>query len=192
MTAAAPRHRRRWQDPRQWWLWLSGLVGSRYDGLHHFHVVTPGVLLRCGQPRIRDLQAIARDHGLRSVFVARGGTRHPLRGRWFRIQRDWCAARGIRFFHEPFSDAAAPPADIFERFLAVLADPANRPVLVHCEQGWHRTGVLCAAHRIANEGWTLDAAVEEMVRLGYEADRPKRRPLLAALERWSTARPSPR
>lgn len=188
MTAAASRPRRRWQDPRQWWLWLTGLVGSRYDRLHNFHVVTPGVLLRCGQPHVRDLERIAREHGLRSVFVARGGTRHPLRGRWFRRQRAWCDAHNVRFFHEPFSDAAAPPSDIFERFLKVVADSANRPVLVHCEQGWHRTGVLCAAYRIANEGWSLAAAVEEMVRLGYEADRAKRRPLLEALERWAASR----
>ena len=47
------------RDPHQWRLWLSGLFGSRYDGLTHFAVITPRVLMRCGQPRVRDLETIS-------------------------------------------------------------------------------------------------------------------------------------
>ncbi len=165
-------------------MWLAGLFGSRYDGLRHFHVVEPGVLLRCGQPRVRDLIHVQATHGLRAVFCARGGTRHPLRGRWFRLQRRWCAANGVRLIHVPFSDAAAPTADVFEQFLQAVDDPANRPLLVHCEQGFHRTGVLCAAYRVRRQGWPIADALAELERLGYEVQRDKRRPLLDALERW--------
>lgn len=184
---SAPR--RPWRDPQQWKLWLAGLVGSRYDGLRHFHVVTPGVLLRCGQPHVRDLARIQCEHGLRTIVCARGGTRHPLRGRWFRRQQRWCEQAGVRLVHLPFSDAASPPADVFERFLAIVRDEAARPVLVHCEQGFHRTGVLCAAHRVAVEGWSLETALAEMERLGYEIGRAKRRPLLDALRAWATRQP---
>lgn len=189
--SSRPR-RRAWREPRQWWLWLTGLVGSRYDGLHHFQVVEPGVLLRCGQPRVADLERIRKEHGLRTIVCARGGTRHPLRGRWFRAQRRYCAEHGIRLEHMPFSDAATPPADVFERFLTIVREPANHPVLVHCEQGWHRTGILCAAHRVAHCGWPLERALAEMVAAGYEVDREKRRPLLEALQRWAAQRNSSR
>jgi protein tyrosine/serine phosphatase len=169
----------------QFWLWLAGLVGSRYDGLRHFHVVEPGVLMRCGQPRVRDLEQIRREHGLRTIFCARGGTRHPLRGRWFRRQRSWCAAAGVELVHEPFSDSAAPRAAVFERFLALLAEPRRLPLLVHCEQGFHRTGLLCAAFRIRRQGWSLEQALAEMEALGFELGRDKRRPLLEALTHWA-------
>lgn len=181
----ASRPRRGWRDAHQWRLWLTGLVGSRYDGLTHFHVVEPGVLLRCGQPRIGDLDWVRARHGLCTIVCARGGTRHPLRGRWFRRQQVWCRQHGIGLEHLPFSDSAAPPADIFERFLALVAEPARQPVLVHCEQGFHRTGVLCAAYRIRVCGWPLERAVAEMAAHGYELDRPKRRPLLDALNGWA-------
>lgn len=174
-----------WRDPRQWRMWLTGLVGSRYDGLTHFAVVAPGVLLRCGQPRVRDLEHIRSTHGLRTIVCARGGTRHPLRGRWFRKQRAYCARAGIDLAHLPFSDAATPPAEIFERFLALVADPARRPVLVHCEQGFHRTGILCAAYRVRCEGWPVDEALAEMRRCGFEYERAKRRPLLEAFLAWA-------
>ncbi len=174
-----------WRSPHQWRLWLAGLVGARYDGLHHFQVVEPGVLLRCGQPRVRDLEQIRAKHGLETVVCARGGTRHPLRGRWFRKERAWCEQSGVHLEHMPFSDAATPPAEVFERFLTLVRDPGRRPVLVHCEQGFHRTGILCAAYRIAGQGWTVESALEEMGRLGYEMEREKRRPLLDALLEWA-------
>lgn len=175
------------RDPYQWWLWLSGLVGSRYDGLRHFAVVEPGILLRCGQPRLRDLDIIRADHGLRTIVCARGGTRHPLRGRWFRKERAWCAQHNVRLEHLPFSDSAVPPADVFERFLSIVREPTNRPVLVHCEQGFHRTGILAAAYRIAEQGWEPPRAIEEMIALGYEVHRDKRRPLYEALLAWAGA-----
>ncbi len=175
-------------EPRQWWLWLSGLVGSRYDGLAHFAVVEPGVLLRCGQPRLRDLETIRAQHGLRTIVCARGGTRHPLRGRWFRKQQRYAEQHGIRLMHMPFSDAQRPPNEVFDRFVACVSDPQARPVLVHCEQGLHRTGVLVAAYRIALQHWTLDAARTEMYYAGFEIQRPKRQGLLDALAAWYESR----
>lgn len=183
MSEAVSRPKTGWREPHQWKLWLMGLVGSRYDGLTHFHVVAPGVLMRCGQPRVRDLAWIRREHGLRTVVVARGGTRHPLRGRWFRKERAYCRREGIQLEHMPFSDEAMPPMAVFARFLEIVLEPARRPVLVHCEQGFHRTGVLCALYRVRACGWTLEAALEEMNQLGFEFGREKRQPLLAALRR---------
>lgn len=169
----------------QWKLWLQGLMGSRYDGLRHFAVVEPGVLYRCGQPHVRDLETIRREHGLKTVICARGGTRHPLRGRWFRKEKAWCAANGVALEHMPFSDKAAPPADVFERFLAVLADPQRRPALVHCEQGFHRTGILVAAYRMRQCGWTIERAMDEMAGQGFESSNPKRQGLRDAFLAWA-------
>lgn len=183
----APRVHTGLTDLHQWRLWLSGLIGARYDGLAHFHVVEPGVLMRCGQPRIRDLEHIRATHGLRTIVCARGGTRHPLRGRWFRKERAWCAQAGVQLEHMPFSDAATPPADVFARFLDILEQQGRRPVLVHCEQGFHRTGLLCAAYRIRLCHWPLDRALDEMRHFGFDFDRLKRRPLLDALLAWATS-----
>jgi protein tyrosine/serine phosphatase len=185
MSPVGSRRRANLLDLHQWRLWLAGLVGSRYDGLHHFAVVEPGVLMRCGQPRVRDLEHIRKEHGLRTVVCARGGTRHPLRGRWFHKERAYCRQMGIRLEHIPFSDAATPPADVVDRFLAIMAEPESRPVLVHCEQGFHRTGILCAAYRVRMCGWPLERALDEMRSFGFDFERAKRRPLVDALRRWS-------
>lgn len=183
--AAGPVRVRRWSDPHQWRLWLSGLFGARYDGLRHFSVVSPGLLMRCGQPHPRDLDRIRDEHGLNTIVCARGGTRHPLRGRWFRAERRWCESHGVLFVHMPFSDQSAAPQGVFERFLHIVQDPAAHPVLVHCEQGFHRTGVLCAAYRVAAEGWPIEQALEEMDRLGFESRRAKRQTLRDTWVGWA-------
>ena len=184
-NATPVRRTNRLFEPWQWWLWAQGLVGSRYDGLRHFAVVEPGVLMRCGQPRVRDLEKIRAEHGLSTVVVARGGTRHPLRGRWFRKERSWCEQSGVSLEHMPFSDKSLPPADIFDRFLAVLREPSRRPLLVHCEQGFHRTGILVAAFRIGVQSWSVDRAVAEMEQGGFESTNPKRQSLRDALLEWA-------
>lgn len=168
----------------QWKLWLAGLVGVRYDGLTHFRIVKPGVLYRCGQPRTRDLDQIRAEHGLAAIICARGGTRHPLRGRWFRKERRWAEENGVRFQHLRLSDQAATPGEAFDIATKIMADPANHPVLVHCEQGFHRTGVLCAAFRVALDGWAIEDALAEMKSLGFDPGDTKRRVLIDALKAW--------
>lgn len=171
----------------QWRLWLSGLVGSRYDGLRHFAVVEPGVLMRSGQPHVRDLDWIHATHGLRTIMAVRGGTRHPLRGRWFRKQTAWCAAHDVELVHIRMSDEHTPPAEAFDRLLKLIGDPARCPVLVHCEQGFHRTGIMVAAFRMAVSGWSWDETVAEMSHFKFEISNQKRRPLVDALRQWAVA-----
>jgi protein tyrosine phosphatase (PTP) superfamily phosphohydrolase (DUF442 family) len=51
--------------------------------------------------------------------------------------------------------------------LRVMADPSNRPLMVHCQHGADRTGALVALYRVVVQGWTKERAVEEMNRGGY-------------------------
>jgi protein tyrosine/serine phosphatase len=48
-----------------------------------------------------------------------------------------------------------------------MADPANRPVFVHCRQGQDRTGIVVAAYRMKTDGWPLDLAEAEMESFGF-------------------------
>jgi protein tyrosine phosphatase (PTP) superfamily phosphohydrolase (DUF442 family) len=49
-------------------------------------------------------------------------------------------------------------------FLRIATDPARQPVYVYCNRGAERTGMMCAAYRIVVEGWSKEAAIEEMTR----------------------------
>jgi tyrosine-protein phosphatase SIW14 len=54
-----------------------------------------------------------------------------------------------------------------DRVVALMADPANRPLFVHCRQGHDRTGIIVAAYRMKEEGWHLAAAEAEMEAFGF-------------------------
>ena len=63
--------------------------------------------------------------------------------------------------------AIDPGREDVVRFLRLAVDPANQPGFVHCAHGSDRTGLMCAMYRIAVEGWSNEAAHEEMVKGGY-------------------------
>ena len=52
-------------------------------------------------------------------------------------------------------------------FLRIAHDPANQPLLVHCQHGADRTGMLIAIERMVSEGWSREDAIREMVEGGY-------------------------
>ncbi len=56
--------------------------------------------------------------------------------------------------------------DVVE-FLRIVRDPANQPLLVHCQHGADRTGMMIAIERMVIEGWSREDAIREMVDGGY-------------------------
>lgn len=52
-------------------------------------------------------------------------------------------------------------------FLRIASDPAKQPVLVHCQHGADRTGVMIAAYRVVVQDWNKEDAIREMQRGGY-------------------------
>jgi tyrosine-protein phosphatase SIW14 len=79
-------------------------------------------------------------------------------------------AAGMTFFRIPMTTRERPSQEKVDRFLALVDDPANQPVYVHCQGGRHRTGVMTAVYRIRNAHWTADQAFAEMKKYRFGAD----------------------
>jgi tyrosine-protein phosphatase SIW14 len=77
---------------------------------------------------------------------------------------------GMSFHRIPMTTHEPPAAETLATFLALVNDPANQPVYVHCAGGRHRTGVMTAAYRMTAEGWTADKAFREMKQFKFGAD----------------------
>ena len=73
---------------------------------------------------------------------------------------------GMRWVSIPMWFWWRPSDQQVRRFLGIMDDPANRPVLVHCRQGWNRAGVMCAIYRVARQGWEPKQAYAEARRNG--------------------------
>jgi protein tyrosine phosphatase (PTP) superfamily phosphohydrolase (DUF442 family) len=72
----------------------------------------------------------------------------------------------IRTFHVPMS-AWGLHDDLVLRALRIMADPANRPLLIHCQHGADRTGAMVALYRVVVQGWNKADAIREMNEGGY-------------------------
>jgi protein tyrosine/serine phosphatase len=77
---------------------------------------------------------------------------------------------GMKFHRIPMTTHVAPTKAQIAEFLKLVNDPANQPVYVHCAGGKHRTGVMTAVYRMANDGWTSDRAFKEMKSYKFGAD----------------------
>lgn len=124
------------------------------EGVPNLHKITDS-LYRSAQPTatgMENLKAV----GIKTVMNLRS----------FHTDRDDVGKTGLQqdrismtAWHPEFEDAV--------RFLKVVTDPEQAPVLFHCRHGADRTGTMCAVYRIAVQGWTKEAAIREMTQGGY-------------------------
>lgn len=81
---------------------------------------------------------------------------------------DDAAARGtgVKVFHVPMTAWGLRDERVLQA-LKILADPANRPIVIHCHLGADRTGAMMALYRVVVQGWSKDDAIREMDDGGY-------------------------
>jgi tyrosine-protein phosphatase SIW14 len=130
------------------------------------------VLYRSGQTSLAGLKRLIHDYGIRTVVTLRDA-HVPGRPPPDQAEEDYCRKEDIRYVRIPPRNWWAPagPAPVqvgVDRFLEVMRDPDNHPVLVHCFAGIHRTGAYCAIYRMEFDGWTNTEALEEMRACGYD------------------------
>jgi protein tyrosine phosphatase (PTP) superfamily phosphohydrolase (DUF442 family) len=94
------------------------------------------------------------------------GVKTVVNLRFLHSDRGQCRRAGLDYVHVPMHAWEAED-DELARVLGVVTDPARQPVFVHCQHGADRTGVVCAAFRIVVQGWSREAAIEEMTKGGY-------------------------
>jgi tyrosine-protein phosphatase SIW14 len=136
-------------------------AGKKGDlGVANFGVVREDVLYRSAAPSLSAIGQLQDAYGIRTIVDLRAEV-PPDRAQVLRygLRR----AYGIAYARIAMSDELGPLPDDVDRFLQILDDPHNWPVLVHCAGGRHRTGALCAVYRMEHDGWTNDQAYREAV-----------------------------
>jgi tyrosine-protein phosphatase SIW14 len=151
-------------------LWFRSHWFARF---RNFHVVREGVLYRSGQLTLDGFKEVLEDNRIRSVVTLRDSRRNPGAPPPDSPEEAYCKAHHIRHFRLPpvawsAADGSVPATRQVRRFLEVMRDPDNYPVLIHCLAGKHRTGAYCALYRMEIEHWTNAEAIAEMKYFGYD------------------------
>jgi protein tyrosine phosphatase (PTP) superfamily phosphohydrolase (DUF442 family) len=129
----------------------------------NFRTVIPGLIYRSGQLSDSTLRARISACHLRSVINLRGKNADA---RWWRHEAKICAARGVH--HYDFStDSICPPNPDELAELIPLLTSCEKPVLIHCQSGIDRTGVVSAICLFLFKPETTPASAQAQLGLSY-------------------------
>ncbi|KAL7005501.1 hypothetical protein EMMF5_004906 [Cystobasidiomycetes sp. EMM_F5] len=122
----------------------------------NFAIVTPGVY-RSGFPRPENFNYID-DLGLKSILSY-------LADQDFKEDTlHWAKKRGLQIYHVRAESIKEPLVQTSQTDMAealkIALDTKNWPILVHCNRGRHRVGLLCALLRRL-QGWSLTMLFDE-------------------------------
>lgn len=92
-----------------------------------------------------------------------------LREDYKKEEETWVRDLGMNFYRIPLKTRVAATEEQTNQFLAIVNDPANWPVYVHCKGGRHRTGAMTGIFRITHDGWTADQVWQEMKAYDFES-----------------------
>jgi tyrosine-protein phosphatase SIW14 len=120
-----------------------------------FAAITPA-LYRGAQPRQHGFEALAK-MGIQIVVDLRGD-RDDERAEVTNLGMQYVSMHWQRSF---------PKDRIFADFLTLIRKNPGKKIFVHCRVGDDRTGMMIAAYRMAEEGWTAKQAMEEMTKYGF-------------------------
>jgi hypothetical protein len=139
--------------------------------------VTPGQFYRSGQMTVEGYQDAVERLKIRTVVNLRDDMPDPdvrqsfFDGRTVK-ESELCRRLGVNWvFIAPDlipkgRIPASRPAAI-DKFLELLDDKSAYPILVHCNAGLNRTGVIVAVYRMEHDGWTPLQAWNELRANGF-------------------------
>jgi protein tyrosine/serine phosphatase len=145
----------------------AGLVAHHRGQPKHFEAVTPGVLYRSALLRPEKLADVLDTHGIRTV-VSLLPPRPGQLDDEVRVTR----SKGVRLVEIPMPVGARPTPAQLDEWLALLDDAGSQPILVHCEHGVVRTGMMVAVYQVEFLGVENEAALQGLPMWRHDRDDP--------------------
>lgn len=79
----------------------------------------------------------------------------------------WLSDPAVAQVQIPLQTVHIDDADMIQSLRAIQAAQEKGPVLIHCKHGQDRTGLVSAMYRIVVQGWSKQAALDEMQHGGF-------------------------
>jgi protein tyrosine/serine phosphatase len=129
-------------------------------GVPNLNRVAPN-FYRSAQPEAAGFKALATDPGIKTVVSLRA----------FNSDKTLIEGTGIKLIRIPIHTWHIETEDVVLALATIRTAQAKGPVLLHCQHGADRTGLITALYRVLYQGWTKDAALDEMQNgnFGYHA-----------------------
>lgn len=145
----------------------------------NFGVVDAGQVFRSGRLTPSTTKQVVEAHGIRTIVDLGAYVGDSERER---VAADTARALGVRRFAFSLEgDGTGDPQQYVEA-LRLIADPANRPVLVHCAAGAQRSSACVLFYRAVYQGQSIEAGIDEAK--AHRHDPEDNPAMLAYVRRW--------
>jgi protein tyrosine/serine phosphatase len=132
----------------------------RHFHIKNFHTIEPGVLYTSGQPRGMDYTRLLYKYHIGTIVNVRSASEHREKN-WYNEEVTWVRNNGVNYFELPIEkNNYLPDKQTQDQFLAIMADKANLPVLLHDSNGRKRVPILAAVWAVKARGDTVAEAIE--------------------------------
>lgn len=130
------------------------------DGVPNLHRVAP-TIYRSAQPEAAGFANLAKSLGVKTVI----SLRH------FHSDRSLAKGQSLELIRVPMNTWDIDDTEVIRALRNLRTASKKGPVLLHCQHGADRTGLITALYRVLYEGWTKAAALDEMRqgKFGYHA-----------------------
>jgi len=132
----------------------------RHFHIKNFHVIKPDVLYTSGQPRGMDYTRLLYKYHIGTIVNVRSAAEHREKN-WHNEEVTWVRNNGVNYLELPIEKTNyLPDKKTQDQFLAIMADKANLPVLLHDSNGRKRVSILAAVWAVKAKGYTVADAIE--------------------------------
>jgi protein tyrosine/serine phosphatase len=147
----------------------------RHFHIKNFRIVSPGVLYTSGQLKGMDYTRVLYKYHIRTIINLRDPTEH-LEKNWYPEEITWVRNNGVKYIEMPLDKNMAktnhfPDADMQQKFLDLMADKENLPLLVHDGSGESRVAMMAAL-------WLAKSRHYPLQQILAEAEKIKQSPLV--------------
>jgi protein tyrosine phosphatase (PTP) superfamily phosphohydrolase (DUF442 family) len=133
---------------------VAAFVGWRY-ATGNQGIVVPGRIYRSAQLDSDGLAETIRRHGIRTVLNLRGSNPDQP---WYRAERAATLGAGATQVDVPLASDFWL-SRVQARTIVDLLDSCEKPILVHCEWGAERTGLVCSIAELLKPGGSVVSAL---------------------------------
>ncbi|WP_322106740.1 dual specificity protein phosphatase family protein [Paraburkholderia sp. J41] len=95
------------------------------------------------------------------------GIRKVLSFRAFHSDDGILAGSGVETIRIPVNTWRIRDKDMVAALKVLVTAENGGPILIHCQHGADRTGLVCALYRVVCQGWTKAAALHELQHGGF-------------------------
>ncbi len=125
-------------------------------GVPNLNQVTP-ILFRSAQPDAAGFANMAETLKMKTIIDLRES----------QTDAAYLGNSHIKAYYVPMNALHITTDEIVAALKLIKAHESEGPILVHCQHGADRTGVVMAMYRIIYQGWSKQQAIDEMKNGGY-------------------------